>query len=434
MTHGTSAQSLPSVAGIRPAEPPAPAPCRIEISWKGEPWSLAGLALLNVLLTVVTLGFYQFWARTEVRRRIWSFVRIDGEPLAYTGTGGELCKGFLLVALVVLVPVFAISLLSLLAFGPHSSGYLAAQVATFLLFMFLGGVAVYRARRYRLSRTTWRGIRGSLTGSSWAYGWTSFWTLLLVPLALVAVVGASIVSTGGTGSWSAGLMRVLMSVAALPTWAIVSVYLGAILVFLALVPWRMTLLQRRIVGDMAFGSRSFTFEGRVGPLYVRFVARWIGVLVLAIAVPVAIISIAGTSLRAIQQATTTREPPPPMPTIEIVGMIAILLIAGLLYSLITAWYKAAEQRYFASVTRYESQPFRLAIKAPELICLTLTNWFITVLSLGILRPVASARTARFFVERLALDGPIDVAGIMQAERAGGRTGEGLAQAFDVDAF
>src|SRR5436305_4160653 len=42
--------------------------------------------------------------------------------------------------------------------------------------------AAYRARRYRLTRTVWRGVRFWMTGSGWSYAWRSIaWGLLLPP-------------------------------------------------------------------------------------------------------------------------------------------------------------------------------------------------------------------------------------------------------------
>ena len=80
----------------------------IDVTWRGSPWSLTGLSFLNFLLSVVTLGIYSFWGKTEVRKRIWSSVRLNGEPLVYTGTGKELFLGFLIIFGVFLLPAFAI--------------------------------------------------------------------------------------------------------------------------------------------------------------------------------------------------------------------------------------------------------------------------------------------------------------------------------------
>ena len=82
-----------------------PEPNIPRISWVPPAGRLRGLSLLNGLLRILTLGVYHFWGKTEVRQRIWSAVRIDGEPLEYRGTGGELLRGFLIVFFLILLPM-----------------------------------------------------------------------------------------------------------------------------------------------------------------------------------------------------------------------------------------------------------------------------------------------------------------------------------------
>ena len=50
----------------------------------------------------------------------------------------------------------------------------------------LGHYAVYRARRYRLSRTVYRGLRFHQTGSAWRYAVCAmfWWTLVVLTLGL----------------------------------------------------------------------------------------------------------------------------------------------------------------------------------------------------------------------------------------------------------
>src|SRR6478609_8840639 len=53
------------------------------------------LHLKNVALTAVTFGIYRFWAKTHMRRYLWSTTELWGDPFEYTGTPGELFKSFL---------------------------------------------------------------------------------------------------------------------------------------------------------------------------------------------------------------------------------------------------------------------------------------------------------------------------------------------------
>ena len=143
---------------------------------------MVGLSFKNFLLRIVTLGIYHFWGKTEVRKRIWSAIRINGEPLQYTGTGKEMFLGFLFVLGVVTRAAAAPDdrSASSLVFGPSRPRSAFQVRALRRLFFYLIGVGMHRAIRYRMSRTIWRGIRGGLEGSAWRYGWTYFWTGILL--------------------------------------------------------------------------------------------------------------------------------------------------------------------------------------------------------------------------------------------------------------
>ncbi|WP_271198876.1 YjgN family protein [Methylopila turkensis] len=134
------------------------------------------LVLKGLFLTVVTLGLYRFWYQTEVRRFLWNNTEVDGDLLEYTGRGVELFIGFL-IALAVLIPAYgAIFLIATLA-GPIAG--LVVQFVATLGIVVLAQYALYRARRYRLTRTIWRGVRFQQTGSGWTYAWRSIaWALL----------------------------------------------------------------------------------------------------------------------------------------------------------------------------------------------------------------------------------------------------------------
>ena len=123
------------------------------------------LLIRGAALLMVTLGIYRFWLATDVRRFLWSNTEIAGEALEYTGTPLELLIGFL-VAIAILIPVYAAAFLAALDLG--TLGKLSGIVAFFALGV-LGQYAIYRARRYRLTRTIYRGLRFHQEGSAWAY-------------------------------------------------------------------------------------------------------------------------------------------------------------------------------------------------------------------------------------------------------------------------
>jgi|SRR5450631_2712516 uncharacterized membrane protein YjgN (DUF898 family) len=132
------------------------------------------LLIRGAMLLIVTLGIYRFWLATDVRRYLWTNTEIAGETLEYTGTPLELLTGFL-AAVAILIPVYAGFFIAALDMG--TIGKMSGMLA-FAGLGVLGQYAVYRARRYRLTRTIYRGLRFHQEGSAWRYALrASLWWL-----------------------------------------------------------------------------------------------------------------------------------------------------------------------------------------------------------------------------------------------------------------
>lgn len=366
-------------AAPQSAAPASRSPLRL--SWL-HPAGLYSLSAVNFFLRILTLGIYHFWGKTEVRKRLWSGVRIEGEPLVYTGTGKELFLGFLIVFAAVLLPLSLLIFVAVIAFGPDSPGLAATQILLYVVFFFLIGVGIYRAQLYRMSRTTWRGIRGGLEGSAISYAWTYFWTGLLIPLTL---------------GW--------------------------------IVPWRTTRLQGIVTDNMRFGNRPFSFSASSGPLYGRFAIFWLIMLLALIASGLLFSGMIASEVTRIQELGEGEAEPSVGFFLAIYGLIALLY---LIYAVAGAWYRAFQVNHFAANTHFEGATFRSSITALGLIGVGVTNLLIIIFSLGMLTPVAQARMARYLIGNLSIEGTVPLGEIAQGTSTGPSRGEGLAQAFDVD--
>jgi uncharacterized membrane protein YjgN (DUF898 family) len=146
-----------SLVSHRP--PPMP------VSFSGDRAEFRRLVTRGAGLELVTVGFYRFWLATDIRRHLWANTHVDGDAAEYTGRGKELLIGFLF-ALAILVPIY----LAYFLVGVEVERFKAfASFPLFLFFYLFGQFAIYRARRYRLTRTVWRGVRFWMSGSGWAY-------------------------------------------------------------------------------------------------------------------------------------------------------------------------------------------------------------------------------------------------------------------------
>lgn len=151
------------------------------IGYEGRVGEVAAIALQNALFNLITLGFYRFWAKTRLRRYIWGNIEYRGERLEYTGRGGELFLGFLIAIGILLALVFAFEFAIEAAGGPLTVEAGVIQMIQSVVIIFLVFVAIFRARRYRLSRSQWRGIRGGQSGSAVTFALKAMlWGLVLL--------------------------------------------------------------------------------------------------------------------------------------------------------------------------------------------------------------------------------------------------------------
>ena len=167
--------------------PIASATHRDRLRHHGKVFDLAGIYMLNMLLTIVTLGIYRFWAKTRIRTYLWSHTEFLEDRFEYTGTGKELLLGFLIVIAFLVAVLGAYTAVFTMIWPDWIDDWelgLLYQLPLFVVSIPLVGIARFRARRYRLSRTLWRGIRGGQNGSSVRYGMlvSAYWLLTFLTL------------------------------------------------------------------------------------------------------------------------------------------------------------------------------------------------------------------------------------------------------------
>lgn len=168
-----------------PVAPPPPNP--LDGSFAGRRWRVFWLAIKAGFLTVLTLGFYRFWMKTRLRRWYWSAIRIAGVPLEYVGDPLEKLLGFLIAVVFLAFYIGVVNLLLMFASFSLFEGAFPAYFLSFIGVIPLWFYAMYRARRYVLARTRWRGIRFGLEPGAWGYAWRAMlhWLVTFVTLGLL---------------------------------------------------------------------------------------------------------------------------------------------------------------------------------------------------------------------------------------------------------
>ncbi len=121
--------------------------------------------LKNILLTIVTLGIYLAWAKTERRQYVWNNFSFHDQHFRYTGTGLELFKGYLVVGAAYMTFLGIPALIEQVSPTGANVARVAMVIGVLCAFPFL----IFRSRAFLYNRTVWRGIRFGLAPNSGEY-------------------------------------------------------------------------------------------------------------------------------------------------------------------------------------------------------------------------------------------------------------------------
>ena len=116
------------------------------------------IMIVNWLLTLVTLGFYYPWARAKRLKYTFGQTALNDERFNFAGTGNEMFRGFIKV-IVLYITIMA----------GYGLFFVYQLIFPAVLFLFLSFFALYPlilhgSFRYRMSRTSYRGIRFGYRG------------------------------------------------------------------------------------------------------------------------------------------------------------------------------------------------------------------------------------------------------------------------------
>ncbi|MGE5356620.1 MAG: YjgN family protein [Deltaproteobacteria bacterium] len=175
----------------------------------GEGSRYFGIWVVNIILTILTLGLYYPWAKVANRKYLWNSTAIGEDRFVFHGTGNEIFKGFVIAYLIIVVTII------MSAFSP------GLIFIFYLCLLMIMPFAIFGAWRYRVSRTSWRGIYFSFNGNM-----REFFSLFIVHFLLM------LVTLGIYG------------------------------------PWFRVKIEKYLISHTKFGQYEFDFEGEGADLFV----------------------------------------------------------------------------------------------------------------------------------------------------------------------
>ena len=126
--------------------------------------------IVNVLLSIVTLGIYTPWARRRTAQYFYSHTLVAGSPLEFTAQQRKMVMGFVMLMLLTIAYNIAVR---------------TGQDTAVGLFLLTGAALApfiwASAMRFRLAATRWRGLRLQFT-ASWKEVYIASWPVFALAL------------------------------------------------------------------------------------------------------------------------------------------------------------------------------------------------------------------------------------------------------------
>ena len=355
-----------------PAGPAAEAqPKRIPFEFSGSGGEYFRIWIVNILLSIVTLGIYSAWAKVRNKQYFYGSTTLQGASFEYTANPVNILKGRILVVLVLvlyqLVTVFAPILAAIMALG--------------LVFLFPW--VVVQALKFNARYSSFRNLRFHFDGG---YG-ESFRYYIL--------------------------------------WTIFSVFsLGLAY------PYAIYLRKGFTINRSRYGDTSFEFSGRARYFYVVYLLAVLVVIGLVVGVSVLFGGL--VAVTGLFGGSETAGDPERMRVAMYFGLaINMAMFAVFLGAAVVV--QTAITNHVLSHTRLGPVQLDMRMDPFKVLWIQLSNVVAIVLSIGMLIPWAKVRIVRYRLSCLSLLASEPLDGFVASERGKiTATGDEMGEALDLD--
>lgn len=126
--------------------------------FKGAGSEYFGIVFVNAILSIITLGFYYPWAKARQLTFLYKETYLESSNFTFHGTGNEMFKGYIKF-LGLMILIYAIGLTVMI-----NVNEVIGILLLYISFISIVPLAIHGSLRYRMSKTTWRGIRFGYRG------------------------------------------------------------------------------------------------------------------------------------------------------------------------------------------------------------------------------------------------------------------------------
>ncbi|MFO1338398.1 MAG: YjgN family protein [Burkholderiaceae bacterium] len=393
--------ATPAMAAPQDMRPGAPQ--RLDVRFTGSGSEYFRIWLVNLLLTIVTLGFYHPFAKARKLAYFHGNTLVGDQPLGFHGDPWKMLRGYLLMLLFGVV------------YGVSSRFAPAVAVVAIAAFALLWPALWRASLQFRLGNTSWRGLRFGFDGSLGG----AYLSMLPAVLPWAAMVGLAVLAPQPGAEGGA---------VAPPGGAFMAAFFGVFASFFLVMPLALAWVKRYQHGHYVYAGQRSRLDAGVGAFYayalklfgVSLLVMLVGGIVMGVTMAVTFASAAATEGKSAVMA---------------VGMaLAGIAFYGAYFVVVMPYGQSRLQNLVWGRTRSDALQCRSDLHMWPLGWLTLKNLVLCILTLGLYWPFAAMATTRLRLQAMAveLDGDIG----QWAATAGGTTqdatGDAAGDFFGID--
>lgn len=367
--NGDVAKTSEETLAATTEEKKAPDIKTIPLEFTGKTGEYFKIWIVNIFLTILTLGIYSAWAKVRKRRYFYGNTLLLNAPFEYLAAPIKILKGrFIVFGCFVIYTI-------MMNYVPWTSGLFG------LLFLALFPWVVVKALSFKTRNSSYRNIRFDFRG---AYG-----------EAMGVFIGIGGILVGATLGFA--------------------------------YPYFAYRRSKFVMDHSGYGKTPFVFSGQVKSFYFVYLIAGVFVIIGALLVTMIVIPL------FILPHMAAQPPDEPTMALPVTAMLLPLVVGLLVYLPVFSYIKTSITNLVWSNTSLGSNRFESTLRPSRMIWLYLSNAVVIVISLGLLIPWASIRMARYRLDNLKLLAADELDGFVASEEEKvGAAGEEISDFFDFD--
>ncbi len=373
----------------------------INFEFTGKASEYFSIWIVNILLTILTLGIYSAWAKVRTNQYFYGNTHLDGNTFRYLADPKKILKG----------RVIAVIIFSAYYFSGLVSP--AVSLAALAVIMLLMPAFLVMSMSFQLRNSAYKNIKFNFEKN-----FKGAYKVFLIPM---LVIGGYI-----------GVITLLQPEQMATQQEIPKTLLAAMSGFIALIflmfPWWEYLLTRFKVDHADFGTSDFSFTANKRAFYFLYLKAFLGIIVVGILFAVLFSGVIGAA-SAMAAGGEGAAGAGPGSTLTI--FLPLMMILPYLWFF--AYIQTKKVNLVYSNIKLEGHQLTSRLTVGRMMYLYATNTLAMALSLGLLMPWAKIRTARYRVSMTAVEPAGDFNGFIAAQSSRqSALGEEMGEVFDMD--